>query len=322
MIILTGGAGFIGSCLLKKLNDNGVQDVIVVDSLGTSTKWKNLVKKKYLDYYEKDDFLELLDNEEQFAEAIDIIVHLGACTSTTENDVDYLMDNNYSYTSFLAEYASENNIRFIYASSAATYGNGESGYSDKLFDELEPLNPYGYSKHITDLWVRRNKFDREFTGLKFFNVYGPNEYHKGDMASMIYKAYHQINSTGKMKLFKSYKTEFKDGEQKRDFIYVKDVVEIIWKIIQNPDIHGIYNLGTGKARTWNSLASAVFKALGKKTNIEYIDMPDELKNQYQYFTQADMKRLLKAIGGFEFTSLEDGITDYVQNYLMSTKMYL
>ncbi len=323
MIVLTGGSGFIGSCLLKKLNDNGIDDVMVVDRLGESTKWKNLVRKKYIEYTPKDEFISMIiEEDEDFANDIELIIHLGACTSTTEKNVDYLIENNHEYTAALADFANDHNIRLIYASSAATYGNGEYGYNDTGFEELEPLNPYGFSKHITDLWMIENEFDHDVTGLKFFNVYGPNEYHKGDMSSMIFKAYNQINETGKMKLFKSYHPDYKDGEQMRDFIYVKDVVEIIWRIIENPKIHGIFNLGTGKARTWNDLAGSVFKAMGKEINIEYIDMPDALKNQYQYFTQAEMKRLNKAVGGFQFTSLEDGIEDYVQNYLMKTKKYL
>lgn len=315
MIILTGAAGFIGSCFLEKLNEQGIRDVIVVDRLGHGNKWKNLVGKRFHEFIHKEHFrdmltLNILDYE------IEAIVHFGACSATTESDADYLMDNNYTYSVHLAEFARENDIRFIYASSAATYGLGENGYSDNRFNALKPLNMYGLSKHLFDQWVIDNKLDKTFTGLKFFNVFGPNEYHKGDMSSMVYKAFNQIKSTGKVKLFKSNHPDYKDGEQMRDFVYVKDCVEVLWKIFDTPDFSGIYNLGTGLARNWNDLANAVFQAMDKPVNIEYVEMPESLQGQYQNFTQAEMQKLKDKCPDVKFGTLEDSIEDYVKNYLL------
>ncbi len=322
MIILTGGAGFIGSCFLKKLNDNGIFDVVIVDRLGSTEKWKNLVGKKFKIYYHKNEFFDILFNSKGNFGKIDAIVHLGACSSTTESDVDYVMSNNTRYSIRLAEYAAENDIKFIYASSAATYGDGTNGYSDRNIDNLKPLNPYGFSKHVFDQWVVENKLDESFTGIKFFNVFGPNEYHKGDMASMIFKSFNQIKNTGKVRLFKSNTSEFKDGEQKRDFIYVKDTTEVMWKMLENKSRGGIYNLGTGTARTWNDLANAVFRALELEPNIEYVDMPDQLVDKYQNFTQAEMDKLNSSPFATEFTRLEDAIFDYVRNYLNKSFKYI
>jgi ADP-L-glycero-D-manno-heptose 6-epimerase len=321
MIILTGGAGFIGSAFLSKLNQEGIKKVLVVDHLGESPKWKNLVGKDYSAFVNKNTFSLNLSSGVYAPRDIECIIHMGACTVTTENDADYVIDNNLNYSMELAQFALLNNVRFIYASSAATYGNGEFGYSDDDYDEMRPLNVYGYSKHQFDKWVLANKLERFFTGLKFFNVFGPNEYHKGDMASMVYKSYNQIKETGKVRLFKSNHPDYKDGEQMRDFIYVKDVVDAMWKIYCDEDICGIYNLGTGKARTWNDLASSVFAALGKKSNIEYIEMPQNLSKQYQNFTQAEMEKLNSVID-IDFTSLEDSISDYVKNYLEKDWQYL
>jgi ADP-L-glycero-D-manno-heptose 6-epimerase len=321
MIILTGGAGFIGSAFLSKLNQEGKKNVLVVDHLGKSPKWKNLVGKDYSAFVNKNTFSLNLSSGVYAPHDIECIIHMGACTVTTENDADYVIDNNLNYSMELAQFALLNNVRFIYASSAATYGNGEFGYSDDDYDDLRPLNVYGYSKHQFDKWVLANDLDKSFTGLKFFNVFGPNEYHKDDMASMVYKSYNQIKDTGKVRLFKSNHPDFKDGEQMRDFIYVKDVVDALWKIYLNKDISGIYNLGTGKARTWNDLASSVFSALGKKKNIEYIEMPQNLLKQYQNFTQAEMDKLHDVID-IDFSSLEDSINDYVNKYLENDWQYL
>jgi len=321
MIVLTGGAGFIGSGFLSKLNQKGITDVLVVDHLGQSQKWKNLVGKDYSYFVNKNTFSLNLSAGVYNPKDIDCIIHMGACTLTTEVDADYVMDNNLNYSMEIAQFAYLNKIRFIYASSAATYGNGENGYSDDVYDDLKPLNIYGYSKHQFDKWVLANKYDNYFTGLKFFNVFGPNEYHKSDMASMVYKSYHQIKETGMVRLFKSNHTDYKDGEQMRDFIYVKDVVDVIWKIFEDKDISGIFNLGTGLARTWNDLALSVFMALDKKPNIEYIEMPENLKKQYQNFTQADMNKLLDVVN-IDFSSLEDSISDYVINYLENDWQYL
>jgi ADP-L-glycero-D-manno-heptose 6-epimerase len=315
MIVLTGGVGFIGSCFLKTLNDKGIKDIIVVDRLGTDDKWKNIVGKQFARYYHKNEFFDVLFDKNKFKSEIDAIVHLGACSSTTESDVDYIMSNNLNYSIKLATYAAEHNIKFIYASSAATYGDGSKGYSDTSIDGLRPLNPYGLSKHLFDQWVVDNGLDTEFTGVKFFNVFGPNEYHKGDMASMIFKSFNQIQSTNKVKLFKSNNPDYHDGEQKRDFIFVKDATSVLWNMLENKSTSGIFNLGTGKARTWNDLASAVFTTLDKETNIEYIDMPGNLEGKYQNFTQADIEKLKASPFAVSFTELEDAIEDYVTNYL-------
>ncbi|ROL61074.1 ADP-glyceromanno-heptose 6-epimerase [Bacteroidetes/Chlorobi group bacterium ChocPot_Mid] len=320
MIVLTGGAGFIGSCFLKKLNDEGISEIIVVDRLGEGEKWKNLVGKKFARFVHKDNFLEMLF-ESGIEETLEAIVHLGACSTTTERDADYVFENNLNYSVELATYAAENDIRFIYASSAATYGDGSNGYSEGNYDELKPMNVYGLSKHLFDRWVIDHSLEKTFTGLKFFNVYGPNEYHKGEMASMIYKSFLQIENLGKVRLFKSNSQDYGDGEQKRDFIYVKDTVEVLWKILTNDKFSGIYNLGTGKARTWNDLVNAVFRALRKQPKIEYIEMPDDLSGQYQNFTQADMKKLNRSKVKIEFTTLEEGIDDYVKKFLKKEWKY-
>lgn len=320
MILLTGGAGFIGSCLLKILNDNGIYDVLVVDHLDFSDKWKNLVGKRFYDFLDKQQFYSLVENGKINRFPFETIFHFGACTNTVESNVDYLIENNYHYSIELARFAAEKGIRLIYASSAATYGMGELGYDDNIFFELRPLNPYGFSKYLFDCWVVQNKLDNSFVGLKFFNVFGPNEYHKGEMASMVFKAFNQVQSTGKIGLFKSNSPEFADGEQKRDFIYVKDVVNLVWKIY-NTNISGIYNIGTGQARSWNELAFAVFRSLNKVPVIEYIDMPKELLDQYQNFTQAKMDKLFSIIGKYEFLSLEDSIDDYINNHLLIDWIY-
>lgn len=320
MILLTGGAGFIGSCLLKYLNDNGIKDVVIVDHLGRSSKWKNLVGKHFHSFFSKEQFLDFTDTKKFTNYKFDAIIHLGACTDTTETNLDYLIQNNFQYSVKLAEIAINSNARFIYASSAATYGLGELNYDDTLVFELKPLNPYGFSKYLFDCWVYENSLHTTFTGLKFFNVYGPNEYHKGEMASMVYKAFLQIQNDGKVKLFKSTHPDFANGEQKRDFIYVFDVVSIIWKLL-NSKIGGIFNVGTGMARSWNDLAIAVFSGMNLEPKIEYIDMPEIIKSQYQNFTQAKMDKLREALGNLFFTSLEDGVRDYVQNFLLRSWKY-
>ncbi len=316
MIIVTGGAGFIGSAFIWKLNSEGIGDILIVDRLGSSDKWKNLINRRYADYIHKNNFLELLDDNNSYFKAT-AVIHMGACTSTTERDADYLIENNYHYSRTLAEWSLKNNIPFIYASSAATYGDGSHGFSDdeSTLEILEPLNMYAYSKHIFDLWASRNKLLGRITGIKFFNVFGPNEYHKGDMISMAYRAFKQIRESGVVKLFKSYRGEYRDGEQLRDFIYVKDCVEVMWWLFQNPHIKGIFNLGTGKARTWNDLIRASYSALGKEPAIEYIEMPRNLRDRYQYFTEASITRLRDAECTHSFQALEDAVSDYVSNYL-------
>ncbi|GAB5465943.1 MAG: ADP-glyceromanno-heptose 6-epimerase [Candidatus Kapaibacteriales bacterium] len=315
MVVVTGGSGFIGSCLVDALNKKGINDILVVDHMGESDKWKNLYGKRFTDYLDRDDFRSVLSSE-LTSYPIDAIYHLGACSATTEKDVLYLMDNNYQYSKEVFLLAQEVGAKFIYASSAATYGLGENGYSDNLDLELKPLNAYGFSKYAFDRWLIENGYIDDALGLKFFNVFGPNEYHKGDMASMVFKAWKQIKSTGKIKLFKSNFNEYADGDQRRDFIYVKDAVSATLALADNGS-NGIYNIGTGKAHSWNELMKAVFKSLGVEPDIEYIDMPERLKGQYQNFTEADMDKFHKALNGngFKFTDLEESVADYVVGYL-------
>jgi ADP-L-glycero-D-manno-heptose 6-epimerase len=316
MIIVTGGAGFIGSAFIWRLNQEGFDDVVIVDRLGTTDKWKNLVNRRFHEYIHKDEFLQMVCDDAVPFEA-SAVVHMGACSSTTERDADYLWKNNFLYTKTLAQWALKHGVRFIYASSAATYGDGTKGFSDDhgTTHELKPINMYGYSKQLFDLWVLRNKLEGKIAGIKFFNVFGPNEYHKADMTSLIFKAFYQIRETGKVRLFQSYLRQYPDGGQLRDFVYVKDCIDVMWWLLQHPDVNGIFNLGTGKARTWNDLIRAVFAAMDLKPNIEYIEMPESLRNQYQYFTQAQMDKLKTAGCPVEFSSLEDSVRDYVCNYL-------
>ncbi len=323
MIIVTGGAGFIGSAFVWKLNGEGIEDVIVVDHLGTSDKWKNLVPLRFEDYLRKDDFFDMVCDDDVPFE-VSAVVHMGACSSTTERDADYLWENNFAYTRTLAEWALDHDIRFIYASSAATYGDGSQGFSDDhgKIPALKPINMYGYSKQVFDLWVLREKLEKKMAGIKFFNVFGPNEYHKGDMTSVIFKAFHQIRQTGKVRLFKSYLPEYPDGGQMRDFVYVKNCVDVLWWLLKHPKTNGIFNLGTGRARTWNDLINAVYAAMNLAPDIEYIEMPEGLRNQYQYFTEADMGKLKKAGAPVDFPALEDSVRDYVQNYLQKPDPHL
>ncbi len=316
MIIVTGGAGFIGSALVSGLNKRGVTDILVVDQLGTDERWKNLRNLSFADYAEKDDFLEMAVGN-KISPPVEAVFHLGACTDTTETNASYLIKNNYEYTKLLAQWATGAGIRFIYASSAATYGDGRAGFGDseERIEDLRPLNMYGYSKQLFDLWAQRTGLLKKIAGLKYFNVFGPNEYHKGDMRSFAFKAFEQLNAKGRVRLFKSYKSEYADGGQMRDFLYVKDAVDMTLFFLDKPRLAGLYNIGSGKARTWNDLAAAVFAAMGKTPKIEYFDMPDSIRNQYQYFTEADISKLRKAGYNKKITSLEDAVTDYIQNYL-------
>jgi len=316
MIIVTGGAGFIGSALIAALNARQITDILVVDQLGTDQKWKNLQNLSFADYVEKDDLLEMVI-EDRLDDDVQAVFHIGACSDTTETDASFLVKNNYEYTKLLAQWATDADIRFIYASSAATYGDGSAGFSDDegRMENLRPLNMYGYSKHLFDLWARRAGLLEKIVGLKYFNVFGPNEYHKGDMRSFIVKAFEQIKAGGTVRLFKSYMPEYADGEQVRDFIYVRDAADMTLFFFDNPHLSGLFNIGTGEARTWNDLVIAVFVAMGRKPSIEYIDMPASIRDQYQYFTQADISKLRNAGYGRQTTSLEDAIRDYVQNYL-------
>jgi len=312
-IIVTGGAGFIGSCLVAGLNARGYNDIIVVDHWDEEgLKRRNLTGKKYIAYYDKAEFLKLVLSGNA-PEDVDGIFHMGACSSTTGLDRDYYMKNNFEYSCVMAKWADGLGARFIYASSAATYGDGENGYSDApdSIARCRPLNFYGESKQLFDEWIIKNGLYGRVAGLKFFNVFGPNEYHKGDMRSVIAKAYDRVVSEGKMILFKSCRSDYSDGEQKRDFIYVKDVVAVMLFLMQNSSVNGIYNVGSGHARTWNDLASALFSAVGKPRVIEYIPMPEILRSKYQYFTQADMSRLCQAGWNGPGMSLEDAVKDYV-----------
>lgn len=319
MIIVTGGAGFIGSALIAALNKRGTTDILVVDG-SNGDKSKNLANLSFTDFIEKKDFLKKVDSNKVNSH-IKAVFHMGACSDTTAADAIYLRRNNYGYSKHLAQWAVGKDIPFIYASSAATYGDGSAGFSDdqEKIESLKPLNLYARSKQQFDLWARMHGLLSHIVGLKYFNVFGPNEYHKGDMRSFCLKAFEQINQTGKVRLFKSYRPEFDDGQQMRDFIYIKDAVDMTLFFFDNPKAAGLFNIGTGKACTWNDLVSAVFNAMGKTVNIEYIDMPEPIRNQYQYFTQADITKLRKAGYKKQTTPLEDAVKDYVQNYLMPSK---
>lgn len=316
--IVTGGAGFIGSAMVWVLNQHDIDDILIVDHLGDNPeKWKNLRKLNYKDYMEREEFIQQIE-EGAFDECgFDVIIHLGACSSTTQTDCSYLIHNNYEFSKALAIYADENNSRFIYASSAATYGDGSQGFvdDDSQIESLIPLNMYGYSKQMFDNWMKQTGLLNKAVGCKFFNVFGPNEYHKGSMRSFILKSYEQIKGCGKVQLFKSYNPSYKDGEMLRDFVYVKDVVNMVMHFVEHKELHGIYNIGTGRARNWNDLVSATFRAMGLEPNIEYIDMPISIRNQYQYYTQADISKIRGAGYVKPTYTLEEAIADYVQNYL-------
>ncbi|HMP90368.1 MAG TPA: ADP-glyceromanno-heptose 6-epimerase [Kiritimatiellia bacterium] len=315
--IVTGGAGFIGSNIVEALNKRGDDNILVVDHLGRDEKWKNLVGMKYEDFQDHISFRKAI--QENRHSNISAIFHMGACSATTETDAAYLADNNYRFTRELCEWCLRNGTRFIYASSGATYGNGAMGYSDddQVTPSLKPLNMYGYSKHMFDLWALHNKLLGKIVGLKFFNVYGPREDHKGDMRSVVHKSFGQIRETGVVKLFKSGKPEFRDGEQVRDFVYVRDAVNVCLYFDRNRDASGLFNVGTGKCRTWVDLVRAVYSAMDISPRIEFIDMPEALRSKYQYHTEAKIDKLRAAGYDAEFTSIEDGVKDYVQSYLMN-----
>lgn len=316
MIILTGGAGFIGTNILRELNTRGKEDILVVDNIGKTRKWVNLRGCHFRQYINKQDLWEWLDVNSDVD--IEAIIHMGACSDTSEKDFDYLIRNNTNYSQKLWDIAVEKQCTFIYASSAATYGDGSLGFSDKLekADDLIPVNAYGMSKHLFDLWaLHQTNQPPQWIGLKYFNVYGPYESHKGDMASVVYHGFNQIQETGKMRLFKSHDANYKHGEQKRDFIFVNDVVKFTLLLMDETAKSGLYNIGTGVARTFDELAKALFRTMEKTVNIEYFDMPSSIRKHYQYFTMADMRKSDKALRGVQVTPLVDGVGEYV-NWLI------
>ena len=314
-IVVTGGSGFIGSNVVKELNRRGEERILVVDELVSDDRWKNLRGLKFEDIWLSGKFREAFRADQ--LPAVKAVYHLGACSATTETNANYLLDNNYQYTRELCEWCLKRAARFVYASSAATYGDGAQGYSDAdaATPTLLPLNMYGMSKHLFDLWALRNGLLGKIAGLKYFNVYGPGEDHKGDMRSVIHKAYGQIREGGAVKLFKSYRPDYKHGEQVRDFVFVKDAVDMTLFCGENPKASGLFNCGTGQARSWNDLAQATFAAMKLEPRVEYIEMPPALRSKYQYFTQAEMGKIRAAGYAQAFTSLEDGIREYVQGYL-------
>ena len=321
MIVITGAAGFIGSCLAALMNEQGFTDLVLVDDFSLDKKKANYSTKKYNQLIERTNFISWLAIN---AQEIDFIFHLGARTDTTEFDKEIFETLNVQYSKDVWNACVQFNIPLVYASSAATYGNGELGYDDnhQTIPNLKPLNPYGNSKQEFDCWVLKQTTTPPFwAGLKFFNVYGPNEFHKARMASVIFHSYNQIQATGKVKLFRSHRNEYKDGWQLRDFIYVKDLISVCNFLMKKTAPSGIYNLGTGKARSFYDLATATFKAMHKEVNIEFIDIPTDIRDTYQYFTEANMQKLIDAGYIEPFTSLEDGVTDYVTNYLLKNAYY-
>lgn len=321
MVVVTGGAGFIGSGVVRHLNDKGITNILVVDELGTTEKWKNLVGKRIRDVIEKPQFFSWLEGRHSDIKAF---IHLGACSSTVETDASYLLENNYRFSINLAEYAMKHNHRLIYASSAATYGDGSRGFTDseEHLEELKPLNMYGMSKHLFDLWCKRQGILDKVVGLKYFNVYGPNESHKGRMASAVYHKFPEAKKEGAIRLFKSSEPHlYTDGEQKRDFIYVKDAARMTCAFLDT-DAGGIYNIGTGNAASWNQLSRALFKALDMPVNINYFEMPSDLMGKYQNYTCADMDKTTKLLKQIAYClPLEEAVGDYVRNYLLKGEIW-
>jgi len=320
-ILVTGGAGFIGSALVWELNRRGCENIVVCDRLSSDEKWKNLVPLRFADYIDGNELLQAVQHSPGKLGRFDHVLHLGACSATTERDADYLMRNNYEFTKQLCQWSLANQTRFVYASSAATYGDGAHGMNDQDPDihKLRPLNMYGYSKHLFDLHAKREGWLPSIVGLKYFNVYGPNEDHKADMRSLVHKACGQILATGKVQLFKSYRPDYKHGEQMRDFLYVKDAIRMTLHLAETSSAGGLFNLGSGKAHTWIELATAIFTALGKEPVIEFIDMPEHLQSKYQYYTCADIAKLRASGFTQDITALTEAVRDYVQGYLVPDK---
>jgi ADP-L-glycero-D-manno-heptose 6-epimerase len=317
-IIVTGGAGLIGSAVIWALNRRGIDDILVVDRLDRSEKWRHLVPLRFADYIDADEFERRTSDGDDFG-GVGTVFHLGACSSTTEDDSDYLIRNNYEYTKNLAHWAEESAERFVYASSAATYGSLEDDLSDEAdLSTLRPLNMYAYSKHLFDLYAQRSGLDRSICGVKYFNVFGPNEDHKGEMRSVVCKAYEQIRDSGSVKLFKSYRPDFRDGEQRRDFIYVKDAADMTLNLAES-DATGLFNVGSGRAQTWLELVRPIFPALNLPERIEFIDMPERLRGKYQYSTCARMRRMQSIGFDAPITPLGDAVADYVAQYLVPSR---
>jgi len=319
-IVITGAAGFIASCVVRHLNEQKITDLILVDDIERSDRWKNLQNKKFLDLISKNELFTFLEKRR---EEVSAIIHLGACSDTLETDGNFLMENNYRFSVRLAEYAIPSRIRFIYASSAATYGDGFLGFRDDhaSLDLLKPLNLYGFSKHLFDLWLKRRGFLDRVVGLKYFNVYGPNESHKGHMSSMVYKMFPKAKKEGVIQLFQSSEPHrFADGDQCRDFIYVKDAAAMTCQFLEN-DLCGIFNIGLGQPTTWNTLAQAVFKAMDIQPQIEYIPMPENLKRQYQNYTCADMEKYYKSAKIAPLYTVDTAVKDYICNYLLQDERW-
>lgn len=323
MLIVTGGAGFLGSAVIWKLNAMGREDILVVDNLGSGEKWRNLVNRRFADYMHKSELLGRIEGGKNPFGAT-AVIHMGACSSTTERDADYLYANNTRYSLELCRFCLTNQLRFVNASSAATYGDGSLGFEDGAegLERLKPMNMYGYSKQLFDLAAKRHGWLESMASLKFFNVFGPNEYHKGDMMSVACKAFGQIRERGKVRLFKSHREGVEDGGQRRDFVYVKDCVEVVAWLLEHPQANGVFNVGSGTARSFKDLALAVFQAMSAAPDIEYVDMPEAIRDTYQYFTEAPVDRLRAAGYDKPFTSLEEGVRDYVQGYLAGGDRYL
>jgi ADP-L-glycero-D-manno-heptose 6-epimerase len=332
MIVITGGAGMIGSIIAWHLNTkHGRDDLVIVDHITHENQWQNLVHRKYFEYLDKYQLFDWLENNEEASDEITAVIHMGAISATTETDFNKLVESNIQYSQDLWSWCAAHKVPFFYASSAATYGGGDAGYDDASIENLRPLNGYGYSKHFFDQWVLKQVADKQpsppaWAGFKFFNVYGPNEYHKERMASVAFHTFNQIKETGTMKLFKGTKEGVEDGMQLRDFVYVKDAANVVVHFLtaalaSKPVANGIYNVGTGQARSFKDLATNVMTSMGKTPHITYIDMPVDLQGKYQYFTQAEMQKLKDAGYKVPFTSLEEGIKDYVQTYLMHDDAY-
>ncbi len=328
MIVVTGAAGLIGCAVVRELNRRGLSDLILVDRLGTSDKWMNLRSLRYAEYFEKDEFLRRVQTSlEKGSKAAGLsrvrtIIHLGACSATTERDASYLVENNYRYSVLLYELAQRARARFVYASSAATYGDGANGYTDDeaTMENLRPLNMYGYSKQMFDLHAKRSGFALA-AGIKYFNVFGPNEFHKGDMMSVVLKGYRQIRETGKIRLFKSYRSDYPDGGQQRDFLYVKDAAQMtVFLALDKPGATGLFNAGSGKAQTWLDLVNPIYAAMGRPPAIDFIEMPENLRDRYQYYTCAPMEKLRRAGYQQEVTPLAGAVTEYVKEYLMRDEL--